>query len=306
MKMTSLWKIKIVIGLFYILMSYFIFAQGPNKEYRIEVIIDTLQKTPYVRTDRREIRFVSPDGKILKTLPYKDWQDRLGIFISPYFKCLIKAKDTPAEWIKDSLGQRERIKEARVEFTYINARGEEKWKKDFEIIYTLEETDEDDVRPYFFVFSRDGGRIVFVKNDTFISEWKYPSDIFVYDTLGNEITSVYKTYGIENSNSIEISPDGKIIGAEVFPPPESLYQRATKHLLFLDVETGRTKLVKAEGEGWGGRFVLSSSPTPPKNGKIRLNWYPTGKNYVRKPGGGVKTKEVTFDELPNDLSVLFK
>jgi len=269
-----------------------------SPDYRIEVIIDTLQKTPYVQTVEREIRFVSPDGKILKTLPYKDWRDRIGIFISPYLKCLIKAKDTPAEWGKDSLGQRKRIKEARVEFSYINAKGEQKWKKNFEIIFTLEEADESSGKPYFFVFSRDGSRIVFVRNHI-----GSPSDIIVFDTLGKEVVSVYKACGIGQGSSIEISPDGKIVGAET---GKEVDNKLLKHLFFLEVETGRTKIGKAEGEGWRVDFVLSSSPTPPKSGKIRLNWQPTGKNYVGKPGGGVITKEVTFDELPDDFSVLFK
>ena len=260
-----------------------------SKDYRIEVIIDTIQKKNYLQTEGKEIRFISSDGKILKTMPYKNWQDKIGIFISPYLKCLIKAKDTPAEWRKDSLGQRKRIKEARVEFSYINAKGEEKWKKNFDIIYTLEEMDETSIRPYFFVFSRDGSRIVFVKNGIFNSEWEYSSDIFVYDTLGNEVASVYKTHGIENDGYLKISPDGKIIVAEVFFPPKDSAQISAKHLLFLDVETGRTKVVKAEGERWSGYGF----PLDNKRIQLATNKHP-------------KSITIPFDELPDDLLVLFK
>ncbi|MDH5186447.1 MAG: hypothetical protein OEZ20_05165 [candidate division WOR-3 bacterium] len=258
-------------------------------DYRIKVIIDTVQKTPYVITAEREIRFMSPEGRILKTLPYKNWQDKIGVFISPTLKCMIKAKDVPARFKKSNSGQLEKLKEAKVEFTYINAKGEQKWKKNFEIIYTLEEMDETSIRPYFFVFSRDGSRIVFVKNGTFISEWEYPSDIFVYDTLGNEVASVYKTHGIENDGYLKISPDGKIIVAEVFFPPKDSAQISAKHLLFLDVETGRTKVVKAEGERWSGYGF----PLDNKRIQLATNKHP-------------KSITIPFDELPDDLLVLFK
>lgn len=288
-KFIRCWKAIFTIVLFFALALGQEVDKESSKDYRIEVIIDSIQKKNYVQAEGREIRFVSPNGKILKTLPYKNWQDRIGIFISPYLNCLIKAKDTPAEWGKDSLGQSKKTKEAWVEFTYINAKGEEKWKKNFEIIYTLEEMDETSIRPYFFVFTRDGSRIVFVKNGIFNSEWEYSSDLFVYDTFGNKVASVYKTHGIENDGYLKISPDGKIIEAEVFFAPKDSSQISAKHLLFLDVETRRIKVVKAEGKRW------SADGFPLENKRIQLvtNKHP-------------KSITIPFDELPDDLSVLFK
>ncbi|RKZ25431.1 hypothetical protein DRQ20_05185 [bacterium] len=93
----------------------------------------------------------------------------------------------------------------------------------------------------------------------------------------------------------EISPDGKIVGAVVYPIKDG--KSLGKYLFFLDVETGRTKLVKAEGKKgerkWSASFDLR------ENKKIGLN----GGWWDIKIAQSVET---TFDELPSDLSVLFE
>jgi hypothetical protein len=82
---------------------------------------------------------------------------------------------------------------------------------------------------------------------------------------------------------MQISPDGKIFGATTFR------EKGERVLFFLDVETGRTKIVKAEGKGWR----ISGFPLNDKKIELVLHEYP--KKWV-----------LTFDELPEDLSNLLQ
>lgn len=283
-------KIIIHIGTIILLAMGFAYAGGEEPEslgvkqeagYRIEVETTlTPGEMPRIKTEEKEIKFVSPKGKIVKTLPYDKRKDWWRIVIAPTFKYLIKNEDTPAEWGKDSLGEPIKIREAKVKFSYINAKAEKKWSKEFEIIYTMEQAQfhESDVVPYFFMISENGEKIVFVKNYEYSSELGYQSDIVVYDTLGNEVASVVNIPGIEDSGDLQISPDGKIVGADVW----------SCKLFFLDVETGRTKVVKAMGEGW------RVSGFPLNDGKIELTLHEYPKSIV-----------LTFDEIPDDLSPFF-
>lgn len=301
-------------------------AQGTEHKaqegYRIEVVVDTIQKTPYVETQAKEIKLISPEKEVMRKITVEWLYPRLSdemigwttekeyIIISPTSKYLIKAEDTPAVMNQDSLGIWGRLEEPRVKFTYMNAKGEEKWSKEFEIIYTLEETDDDDDRPYFFKIARDGSRIVFVKNYEYSRELGYQSDIFVYDTLGSKIVSVVKINGIEHDGHMQISPDGKIIGANIEFPTEDSKYRSIKHLFFLDVETGRTKVVRAEGQKWAAGFGLSGfadSDLPPIK-KVSIGWAvydgpgpPWHRRKLIKQGH----KFLTFDQIPDDISTLF-
>ncbi|MDH5187151.1 MAG: hypothetical protein OEZ20_04015 [candidate division WOR-3 bacterium] len=268
-------------------------AQEKGKEnqkgYRIEADVFPIGNDQFlVKPSVKEIKFVSPEGKIIRTLPFDYMRDCRKIIISPTFTYLLKAEDTPGQLRKDSLGQMEQIKEARVEFSYINAKGEKKWKKNFEIIFTLAERDEDDYAPYFIVISKDGSRIVFVKN-SIVSYSDLRSDIIVFDTLGKEVASVYNTYGIYSMAYLKISPDGKIIAAEPVMSRELREGYRGSYLFFLDVESERTKVVKAEGDGW------HADGFPLKNNRIQLTLQEYPKSFI-----------LSFDELPDDLSVLFK
>jgi hypothetical protein len=281
----------------------------PQEGYRIEIVVDTLEKKPVLRlSEPKELRFMTPEGKILKSLPYKTRTERLSITISPTHKYLLK-KTEILPVVKDSLGQMKRIKEPKVRFSYINAKGQEKWHKEYEVEKLIIKVPEgsyegETAMPYFFKISQDGTRIVFVRTRRIYS-YEYRSDVVVFDTLGNEVASVYDTYDIENAGSLKISSDGKIVGADVFFPPDST-QLSMKHFFFLDVETGRTKVVKAEGEKWDAGFALSDITPLPPSGKVAIGvalYYDSSK----RPSKIVKQvhKFLTFDEIPNDLLTLF-
>lgn len=309
--------VKVCVGVVVLISSIYAENMGKKQEgYRIEVVVDTVQKKPYVRTQPKEIRFLLGD-KIINKFSIEGclaWEALGGefiisplpnspvkwteIIISPTFGYLIKCEDQPNVWKKDEIGTWRKISEARLRISYINARGEVKWSKDMEISYGMNESDEDEPIPYFVRISKDGSKIVLVRNYKYSYEFGYQSDIIVYDTLGNEVISVLKTYGIESRNQVKISPDGKLIGAEVWHPEG-------RHLLFIDVETGRIKIVKAEGENWKAWYSLSTQIWTPQgytnlpSRHIKI-WWKVNNNMNSK--GTI----ISFDELPEDLSVLFK
>jgi len=277
----------------------------PEEGYRIEVAKETVQTASYVKTKEKEIRFISPEGKVLKILPYDTWEEKSKIILSPNLRYLIKKDEIvrlSEEEVKKAQ-EREELFSSRLsllKFHFINAMGKVKWSKEF----VIEGVGDEVFCPYFLSISGDGSRIVFSKNHS-ISYYKDKCLIVVYDTLGNEVISFWLNHYVESKP--EISQDGKIVGAEVYFPPEGSNTSMTvKHLFFLDVETGRTKFVKAEGKGWRGYFILSSTPFPPQNKQVRLGWQPLDKKYDKIPGGGVKTRDIAFDEIPDDLSTLFE
>jgi len=259
-----------------------------EKGYKIQVSGEGAQG------DEKEINFISPDGNMIKSIPYATWEDRARITISPDNHYLIESS---------VLSSGLKGKNPRIEISFVNAKAEKKWSKSFEIEYMLSQTDEDDQMPYFFKVSRDGSTIAFIRSrNTYEKDWW--SDIVVFDTLGNKITSVsHVPPQMEGSSSdFEISPDGKIIGAIVFPQSEDRAKRG-RHFFFLDVESGRTKVVKAEGKGWAVDFALPYEMGTPL-GKIYIGWgiYEDPENKKWLKGG---YKYLTFNEIPSDISNLF-
>jgi hypothetical protein len=257
--------------------------------YRIEVAEEKLRGGE----NEEELRFISPEGNVVKAIPYVNWQDRARITVSPDSRYLIQSAVL-------SSGSEE--KNPEVEISFVDAKGEDRWSKSFEVEYMLSQTHEGDQMPYFFRVSKDGSAIAFIRShDTYKKDWW--SDIIVFDTLGNEIASVsHVPPQMEGSPSdFEISPDGKIIGAVVFPQSEN-ESNIGRHFFFLDVETGETKLVKAEGEGWEVWFSLLTQfeteegvkSLPSKH--VKIWWKIKGKRG--------KTI-ISFDEIPLDISTLF-
>lgn len=271
--------------------------ENTQEDYRIEVRMDTIETTPCLRVQEKEIRFISPNGKTIKTLPYGTWQERRYITVSPNGKYLVKTEDTPAEWKKDSLGQPIKMSEAKVRFSYVDAKGKTKWNKEIEIIYPLEQADEDDAIPYFFMVSKNGDRIVFVKGlDGGFTRPDLGSNLIVFDALGREVASILNVPFIESRAYLGLAPDGKIVGAEVYPAGNLRKWGGKRHFLFLNIETGRTKIVKAEGEVNGRKWSASFSLR--KDEKIYL--------YGGWHDKVAQSAMTSFDELPDDLSVLFQ
>jgi len=279
-------------------------------DYRIEVAVDTsIDGMLLIKPTEKEIKFISPSGKAVKTLPFDYEKDCMKIVVAPTLKYLINVEEIPAEMGRDSSGELIKVKGPRVRFSYINARGIKRWEKvmDVQEIFGLPGLREGETwMPYFFKISRDGGRIVFVRSYEG-THYDYRSDIIVFDTLGNKVASVDRTYGLEKSSDLQISSDGKIVGAEVWFPTENSKGWALKHLFFLHIETGRTKIVKAQGEKWDAGFGLSNiTPLPPSE-KVAVGVFLYDGPSPRSCSKPIKQvyKYLTFDEIPDDLLVLF-
>ena len=256
----------------------------PEEGYRIEVVIDTIQKMPYVETQAKEIRFIKPDGKVIKSLSFNK------TILSGNKKYLLHFSDYK---IKGSYDEVERI--------LFNTRGEMKWKKKWKT-YPGQRRDPELLCPYWAEgISSEGNAVYVMYIDSFDK-----THLVVYDTTGEEVVNIV---WISELRNIEISVDGKIIGAMTGESTEERKGYTGPYLFFLDVETKRIKVVKAWGisnnEGWMCSFVLSSGRPIPESGKIKIDWQPIGKEYNKIPGGGVKTKIVSFDAIPDDLSTLF-
>ncbi|MEO0293962.1 MAG: hypothetical protein ABIN61_07065 [candidate division WOR-3 bacterium] len=133
-----------------------------------------------------------------------------------------------------------------------------------------------------------GGSIVVYKNHE-VNGDSVRCDITVLDTLGKEIIS-YSFGSMIETGALQISPDGKIFGARTYK------KDVGECLFFLDVETGRTKVVKAVGEVKGKKW--SASPSLLKDKKIHLSG---GWHHIDKAQSAI----TSFDEIPSDISTLF-
>ncbi|TET29166.1 MAG: hypothetical protein E3J70_07720 [Candidatus Heimdallarchaeota archaeon] len=248
----------------------------------------------------KEIRFISPDGDIVKVLPVKKVEylksKEPGKEIMNWSEVLVSQNSRFALQIEcselvDAEYKMAISNDSNLRFSYINAEGKVLWRKNFVVWH-----EGPGWMTYGYKISHNGESILFFRSKE-LDYIEFETEIYVFDTLGNKLTQVTYNSLIEGN---EISPDGKIVGVVVFKDKDG---KIGRHLFFLDVETGRTKVVKARGERWKGSFVLSSSTEPPESGKVRLIWQPYGEEY-QVPGGGLKMKDILFDSLPDDLSTL--
>lgn len=149
-------------------------------------------------------------------------------------------------------------------------------------------------------FSKDGNHFLIYYKDE-----KGRGNIEVYKTSGEK-----RAHGIfeRNITNIQLSPDGSIAGGEGLICKKK-NSGCIKHLFFLDVETGKTKIVKAEGKNdskkWGAGFsmtrIIKSKTSSLGEVYIGIGETYIGKhNRLRSWGGFLK-----FKEIPDDLSSLF-
>jgi hypothetical protein len=265
------------------------------KGYRIAVDSVKKEEGKWMIRQPKEIRFVSPAGKTIRTIPYETGEQQLKFRISPAsnYVANLEVKDLKEVEIKVIQKQMKlrAVDLSKLDFTYIDRTGKEKWVKEFIVEGVGSET----FPSYGIEFSKDGGSIVIYKNH----ELGYDSsrcDITVLDTLGREIIS-YSFDNMIETGALQISPDGKIIGAPTYK------KGLGECLFFLDVKSGKTKIVKAKGDlngkKWSAYFILSefTDPNLPPRGKV---WLSVAVNPKNKWFG-----YLTFDEIPSDLSTLF-
>ncbi len=289
---------KGLIKTMFILSIGFIWAQEGKKEekgYRIKVV---MEKDKYQIERPKEVHFVSPDGKIVKKIKYS-WSS----IVKKGNKWLVEAKRVEGVTERIVLYCTERYISSYDPIKYaasilnrklnctvkiLNSKGVVYFKKEFQVY----EPAEIGIFTWDAGLSWDGSTIYVCYRDS--SDWvqnKY--NIEVYDTTGKQLARA----NISQVDEVQISPDGKIVGAILWFPTGAPEYRAVKHLFFLDVETGRTKMVKAEGEINGRKW--SCAPDVRRNKKIGLigGWHDI---HI------AQSAETSFDELPDNLSILFE
>ena len=301
-------KISICLGLLFIFgIGNFAMAEAKegNKGQNNEVKKSTITKHMRIKfVEGKGFQFISKEKKVTKTLPYKTWKEKRHITISPNGKYLIK-KDDVSKQIKSD-GKNIKI-EKMARISYVNAFGKTMWKKEFKVKAFLD--DLTDLMPYFIRISENGERILFVRTDKADYDSSgFNIDLFVLDKYGTQISSAANIpFPQEGPSDFEISRDGSIVAA-ILCIPDKNWDGCRRHLFFLDVETGKTKIVKAEGKNdrkeWGARFVLSKfiNPKLPPSSEVYIG---IGETYIGKHkrlrgwGGFLK-----FSEIPEDLSIL--
>jgi hypothetical protein len=265
-----------------------------EKGYRIKIDSVKKEEGKWMMLQPKEIRFVSPSGKTVRTIPYETGEQHLNFRISPASNYVVNlAVKNLKEAEMNEIRRQMKLGVGRLDrlnLAYIDKTGKEKWVKEFIVEGVGKET----FPSYGIEFSKDGGSIVVYKNH----QIRYDSvrcDITVLDTLGKEVISYSFGSMIETGN-LQISPDGKLIGAPTYK------KGLGDCLFFLDVESGRTKVVKAVGEVWQAWFsLLSQIPTSEGYKNLSSRHIDFWWEIKGKRGG----KILTFDEIPSDLTTLF-
>lgn len=241
---------------------------GKTKRGRIEKIKD-------VNGTVKSIRLMSSDGKVKKELPVEYYwhakmsdNDRLLYVPRNYFE----------EDVIEELNQKGHL-------TYpvkiYDEEGNVKLDREFKVYPKY--PDVEGVDEFSYDISKDGSRAyVNYAND------KSSYTLIVYDiTSGKEVLRLDYDFLL---SQIEISPDGKIVGGETNKEGD-----AWKYFYFIEVDSGKTKLVKVSGEDWKSEVIFFSKYY--KEGKIRILYLKDGVNF---------SKYVSFSELPEDLSLLLE
>lgn len=253
---------------------------------------DTVNEPPpMIQTANGKIRFAAHKGKVANTLPNKEWKDQQRIRVSPDAKSLIKEEEKIENIKSDSEGKSEQ--EITATIAYYNVFGERVWAKKYVVDSSLDIADEGEPEPYFVKISDTGRVIAFVRTHS-LPDTNWYADMVVLDKYGTQISSVAYIPALEEGSpsDFEISPDGLLISASVPKPGKD---GAEQYVFFLNVETGKTKIVKAEGGEVGDK------------GRVPYELLADKKIIIpgrRLEKGKWQNSIFSFEQIPDDLSVL--
>ncbi len=159
-----------------------------------------------------------------------------------------------------------------------DVKGNQKWKKEFKI--KPQYMDVDGEHAYWDDGISDDGERSYInycdEEDSYI--------LVVFDSDGKEVANAKHDLLLQD---IEISPDGKLVGAVT-------NVASVKYLFFLDVDTSKTKLVKAETPHLSLRAYVLTKKT------IQL-WISNNQDYDKN-----KIIDIEFSNLPSDMAELIK
>jgi len=264
--------------------------EASQEGYQIEIEADTLEKKPVVRlSEPKELKFISPGGKVLRVVKTKPVR-----LISPRYEGYLFYAESPFKVSgnkKYALG----IENVALEGNWIkmervlwNAQGKKKWTKVWRTYPPEAEGDPN----WDEGISYNGSTVYVSYKDSLRNYW-----LVVYDTLGKELVKVSNKYGFWD---IGISLDGQLIGAYTILSLED--DNTLPDLFFLNVKTGKSKLVKGGGilnrKQWSAHFSFSATIDSERC---------LSKVYI---GCGVENGPnwygfLSIDEIPDDLSTLF-
>lgn len=241
-----------------------------KKDYRVEEELDR-------NGDRLRVKLVSPDNRVLKTFAPDD------LTVAKSGKYLLHQSAYRAQEDKGYLEK---------EKTLYSVKGEKKWTRTFRSYPASWDPEVGDPSWGSAGISDNGDRIYFNWRD---EQGNYC--VGVYSDTGKEVAKACRPNALYN---IEISPDGKLVGAETYL--QSVNSNI-KHLLLLDVTSGITKLMRGENSsGYASSSLHTQIRTkdgyvPLKTGEITIYWH--------YPSGATGDKVVRFSELGEDVSSLF-
>lgn len=272
-------------------------AQESNKTGKSRSEIATFQKEstkarlgneePKIEIKGREIHFSKSVMGTQKTLSYGDWREQRKIIISPNAKGLIKETETVGQLT--GKGTPPAPGHNTVNLSYFNVLGEVVWNKEYPVDKSLDDTSEGEPMPYFTKISKNGSAILFVRTHGFPSPDWY-ADLMVFSTTGALLASVAHIPALlEGSPSdFELAPDGLLISAII---PMATGNGLEQHMFFLDIETGRTKIVKIQSNERNNEWGVSSDLLSNKQIKFTGNW-----------GTEIRSQKISFTNLPADIS----
>ena len=265
-------------------------GKKPEEGYRIEIVVDTLEKKPVPRlSELKEIRFISPEEKVLKSVKTNPIK-----LVSPRYEGYLFYAESPFKVSgnkKYALG----IENVALEGNWIkmervlwNAQGKKKWTRVWKTYLPEAEGDPN----WDEGISYNGSTVYVSYKDSLRNYW-----LVVYDTLGKELVKVSNKYGFWD---IGISLDGQLIGAYTILSLED--DNTLPDLFFLNVKTGESKFVKGggilNGKQWSAHFSFSATIDSERC---------LSKVYI---GCGVENGPnwygfLSIDEIPDDLTTLF-
>lgn len=246
------------------------------------------KEDPKIEIKGREIHFSKGVMGTQKTLSYGDWREQRKIVISPNAKSLIKETETTHQ-LTDKEARLAAPGRNTVNLSYFNVFGEKVWDKEYPVEKSLEDTSEGEPMPYFTKISKNGDAILFVRTHNFPSPDWY-ADLMVFGTTGTLLASVTRIPALlEGSPSdFELAPDGLLVSAII---PMETKNGLEQHMLFLDVETGQTKIVRIQSNEQDNEWGVSSDLLSKKHIKFTGNW-----------GEEIRSQKVSFSNLPADIS----
>ena len=266
---------------------------NPDTGYKIKVMLDTVHEKDYVKTQGKEVRFISPSGQIARKiiLEYKIWKkgkywyenrkyvedtipDNTLILVTDFSR---KLETDPRTLWEDYYEGTDWVYRVNV----FDSHGKMRFSSTFKTFPDNDPT----MTNWQAKFSGNGNSLLVYYKDS-ISH----VHIEMYDLNGKLLAQASND---QDLMQIIIAPDGKLVCART---AKTVNGTVIQHIFILDVETGRTKILRAEGEKNKRKWSIHAFPLANKRIQICGGW---------RQIESAQSVDTNFDEVPDDLSTLF-